>query len=156
MRWFWQKQSHGPEPDLHFSDPTHAAFNQALEQRTAPPEPQPRDLDAPWMKPDVQLRLPDIHPDFEKSHDRETGERVQERIKQTQQKQGDGSSSKETDQPKPALKPKGDLRRKSDQAAREEVKLSELRDQVMKAAVIASEPTAPKQEPERIQPYVKL
>ena len=156
MRWFWQKQPAKSALDLRYGDPSHALFNEALEGRRTPPDPL-RDLNAPWMKPDTRLRLPTLRSDFEVSHDRDAVLGAEEPVKQTKQNQsGRGSAGKEQDQPKPALKPKGALRRKADQAVREEVKLSELRDAVMEAAEKVSDPPSTSRNAERIQPYVKL
>ncbi|MEL6667048.1 MAG: hypothetical protein AAFQ24_13040 [Pseudomonadota bacterium] len=156
MRWFWQKQSNEKAPDLRCGDPSHAQFNKALEERKAPPE-IPRDVNAPWMKPETRLRLPPMQPDFEKSLDHEVADKAQKRIEQSKQgKSGRGSSEKTQDEPKPALKPKGDLRRKADQAAREQTYLSALRDEVMNAAQAVPDPGSPAKSQERMPMHAKL
>ena len=155
MRWFWQKKSRRLEPDLQYGDPTHAQFNAELAQRSAPPE-KLRDLEEPWMKPDVLLRLPDLQPDFENSQNRDAAEREQKQVQQSKQgKSGRGSSEKTQDEPKPALKPKGDLRRKADQAAREQTNLAKIRDEVMKAAEAMPDLVSPSKAQERIHRHVK-
>ena len=155
MRWFWQKKPRRPKPDLQYGDPTHAQFNAELEQRSAPPD-KLRDLDAPWLKPDTQLRLPQMRLDFEASQDLEAADRAQTQIRKSQQDNSEhGSHEKEQDQPKPELKPKGELRRRADQAVREQTYLSKIRDEVMEAAQAEPEPVSSTKSQTRMRMYAK-
>lgn len=144
MRWFWQKPVPYEAPDIGYAHPDHEAFNEALEQRRSPAHPSV-DINAPWMKPDALLRLPDVGGAFEKSSGRDASISAQDRHASLSQSRGEssgsGSVTKASDAPKPALRPKGDLRKRSDHAAREDKWFAELRDAVMKAAVLPTEPT---------------
>lgn len=125
--------SPGKAPDIRYADPTHEAFNAALEARRHP-EPKPVDPSAPWMKPDVRMRLPQVHSDFEVSRNPIAQARIEARAKQAVDDQSGGTGRSDQDEPKPALKPKGAIRRDGDQAARDAQWMARQRDAVMAAA----------------------
>lgn len=158
MRWFWQKPVPGEAPDIGYAHPDHEAFNEALAQKRSPPQTSV-DLNSPWMKPDALLRLPDVSGAFEASNGRDASISAQHRHTSPAHGRGDGSDSgsaaKSSEVPKPALRPKGDLRKRSDHAAREDQWFVELRDAVMKAAVSPSEPAAPPTTHKRMEVSMK-
>lgn len=143
MRWFWQKPAPHEAPDIGYAHPDHRVFNEALKQKRSPPQTS-IDINAPWMKPDTLLRLPDVSGAFESNNGRDASISAQHRHTPPAHSRGEssdsGSATKSSEVPKPALRPKGDLRNRSDQAAREDQWFVELRDAVMKAAVSPSEP----------------
>lgn len=134
MRWFWQTQADLPVSELGYADPSHAQFNAMLEaKRTL--EPPSIDLSAPWMTPETLAKLPQLNTNFEQSRNIDAMQGAQDRHKTTQQQTGSGSSDRKQDAPKPELKPKGALRKRADQAAKDEMWLAALRDEVMEQAI---------------------
>ncbi|MDJ0922255.1 MAG: hypothetical protein QNI84_14095 [Henriciella sp.] len=151
VRWFWQKPAPAEAPDIRYAHPNHELFNKRLEEQRNPSPPS-KDLTAPWMKADTLLRLPQVGDNFEQSADRDAMWRSQDRHKElaksTSTDTGSISAVKDSDVPKPSLKPKGDLRKRADQAAREDKWFAALRDTVMDDAQRAAE-NIPKQMPSK-------
>ena len=151
MRWFWEKTTPDEVPDIRYAHPGHEIFNKRLEEKRNPPSPL-ADLNAPWMKNEALLSLPQIASAFEKSADRDAMWHAQDRHpkpnKSKSTETGSVSAANDNEVPKLALKPKGDLRKRADQAAHEDRWFEALRDAVMEDAQRAAE-NAPKQKPSK-------